>query len=148
MTSATYRILEDGDLPGGALIEVVTGVVTEYGTRAGDGGLFVWPPDNTDYPTARRLGHAVRDGYRVVRRRVIVVEDWAEVDALLDADECRPGRLPNNPVLGDVRCRLNRLDSGKGGRAAVRLRVSASCTRDLASVCTRRRRSLDHACAQ
>lgn len=81
MTSASYQIFEDGQEPGGARVEVVTGVVTEYGTRANDGGFDVWPPDNPEYPTDRRIRHALRNGQTVIRRRVVVVEDWTEVDA-------------------------------------------------------------------
>jgi hypothetical protein len=79
MTSVRYQIFKDGQEPGGTRVEVVTGIVTEYGTRANDGGFDVWPPDNEDYPTAKRIKHGLRDCRRVVRRRVVVIEDWAEV---------------------------------------------------------------------
>lgn len=62
-------------------MEAVCGLVAEYGVQLSDGGFEVWPPDNSDYPTVKRLGHALRDGRKVYRRRIIVVEDWTEVDA-------------------------------------------------------------------
>jgi hypothetical protein len=80
MSSVSYRVYEDGKTPDGARVEVVSGLVTEYGTLANDGGFDVWPADNEEYPTARRIGHASRNGIKVLRRRILVIEEWTEVN--------------------------------------------------------------------
>lgn len=77
MTSASYQLFEDDWTPGGARVEVVTGVAVEYGTVRKSGDWTVW---NTE-PLAERIEHARANGGKVYRRRVIIVEDWAEVDA-------------------------------------------------------------------
>lgn len=81
MISASYRLYDSNAPDERTRVEVVCGVVTEYGTRANDGGFNVWPPDNPEYPTAKRIGHALRNGQTVIRRRVVAIEDWTEVDA-------------------------------------------------------------------
>lgn len=54
--------------------------VTEYGTRYTGGGVLVWPTDTPElvriFPLADRIEAGQRNGGKVVRRRVIVVDDW------------------------------------------------------------------------
>lgn len=57
--------------------------VTEYGERMGGGGYQTWntePYIEKIYPLAEKI-EAHRKHGKVYRRRIIVVEDWAEVDA-------------------------------------------------------------------
>jgi hypothetical protein len=58
-------------------------VVTEYGQIRKSGDAVVW--DTEPYieevrPLAKRIENTLRMGGEVYRRRVIVVEDWTEVD--------------------------------------------------------------------
>lgn len=63
--------------------DAATGVADEYGTRLTSGGYQTW---NTEprilerYPLAERIELERRHG-KVWRRRIIVVEDWAELPA-------------------------------------------------------------------
>jgi hypothetical protein len=82
VTSASYQVFEDDWTPGGARVEVVTAVVTEYGTQYKGGDRDVWntePHVERAYPLAKRIEEALLNGAKVYRRRVIVVQDWAEV---------------------------------------------------------------------
>ena len=57
-------------------------VVTEYGQLMSGGGYHIrWddPECERIYPLAQWISNQVRNGGTVARRRVIVVEDWAEV---------------------------------------------------------------------
>lgn len=57
-------------------------VVTEHAHMMSGGGYHVWntePYIEEVYPLAQRIEHGQRFGGKVYRRRVIVVEDWAEV---------------------------------------------------------------------
>jgi hypothetical protein len=60
-------------------------VVTEYGLAHKGGDWTVWntaPHLEAAWPLAKRIEDYRRyQGAKVYRRRVIVVEDWAEVDA-------------------------------------------------------------------
>jgi hypothetical protein len=81
--SVTYRFLDDGKPSKAASVEVVTGVVTEHGTQFKGGDHVVWStePDVEEvYPLAKRIANQVRNGGKVYRRRIIVVDHWAEVD--------------------------------------------------------------------
>lgn len=84
MTSASYRLFEDNADPDSARVEVVTEVTVEYGLRHTGGDHVVWdtsPRTEKVWPLAERIeGYRVHQGARVFRRRVIVIEDWAEVD--------------------------------------------------------------------
>lgn len=56
--------------------------VTEYGLLMSDGGYQIrWgdPEVEKIYPTSRWASHQIRYGCQVFRRKVIVVEDWAEI---------------------------------------------------------------------
>jgi hypothetical protein len=56
--------------------------VTEYAIRMSGGGMHVrkaHPQIERIFPLAEWMKHTQRDGGRVYRRRVIVVEDWTEV---------------------------------------------------------------------
>jgi hypothetical protein len=55
--------------------------VTEYAARTVDGGLVIRSSQGEDpkYPAARWARDQQALGSRVQRRRVIVVEDWAEM---------------------------------------------------------------------
>jgi prevent-host-death family protein len=58
-------------------------VVTEYGQVRKSGDCVVWdtaPYIEAAYPLAKRIENTRRDDGKVYRRRVIVVEDWTEVD--------------------------------------------------------------------
>lgn len=60
------------------------GVTTEYGHLMSGGGVHVWPLTPLVlkvYLLAERIEHANMHGGKALRRRVIVVEDWEEVDA-------------------------------------------------------------------
>jgi hypothetical protein len=81
--SVTYRFIDDGKPSQAARVEVVTGVVTEYGLIRKGGDVEVWntePSVEAVYPLAKRIANAVRNGGTVYRRRIIVVDDWAEVN--------------------------------------------------------------------
>lgn len=57
-------------------------VVTEYGGLMSGGGVNVWPddPELLDiYPLAKRIEHGKRHGGHVLRRRIIVIDDWEEL---------------------------------------------------------------------
>jgi len=57
--------------------------VTEYAAGMRGGGKHVRAPySEVDqiYPLAEWIEHQQRDGGKVYRRTIIVVEDWAEVD--------------------------------------------------------------------
>lgn len=57
--------------------------VTEYGELYSGGGYLLRNPApeiERIYPVAEWIKHGRQDGGRVFRRRVIVVEDWTEVD--------------------------------------------------------------------
>jgi hypothetical protein len=57
-------------------------MVEEYGTLFGSGDVKVWDlsPELVEiYPLAKRIEHGKRHGGRVLRRRVIVVDEWEEV---------------------------------------------------------------------
>lgn len=77
--SASYRIFDDNWSPEAARVEVVTGVVTEYGHLHGSGYLLRGPEAERFYPLAEWIEDKRDNGGRVFRRRVIVVEDWTEV---------------------------------------------------------------------
>lgn len=56
--------------------------IEEYGQLMAGGGVHTWPcdPETLDiYPLAKRIEHGKRHGGRVLRRRVIVVDDWEEI---------------------------------------------------------------------
>lgn len=56
----------------------------EYGILY-SGGILVWPNDpeiEEIYPLEDRIRHQIRNGCKVVKRKVIVVEDWEEVDGV------------------------------------------------------------------
>lgn len=56
--------------------------VVEYGGLMSGGGVNVWPddPELLDiYPLAKRIEHGKRHGGHVMRRRVIVIDDWEEL---------------------------------------------------------------------
>lgn len=56
----------------------------EYATAMTDGSRNVWPDDpelDAIYPLAKRVEHGQRNGGRVLRRRIVVIEDWSEVAA-------------------------------------------------------------------
>lgn len=84
MISVSYRLHDSESPAAGPRVEVVTGLVDEYGTRLGGGGYQTWdtsPRSEEIYPLAKRIEHARRDHGGAYRRRVIVVEEWTEVDA-------------------------------------------------------------------
>jgi hypothetical protein len=61
-----------------------TATVTEYGTISKSGDRMVWdtaPYIEKVYPLTQRIEDTLLNGGEVYQRRVIVVEDWAEVDA-------------------------------------------------------------------
>jgi hypothetical protein len=87
--SVSYSFIDDGRGPKAASVETVTGVVTEYGVIRKGGDHVVWntePAVEAAYPLAKRIANEVRNGGEVYRRRVIVVDDWVEVDAEVDAE--------------------------------------------------------------
>jgi hypothetical protein len=56
--------------------------VEEYGQLMSAGSVQLWDLDLElleIYPLAKRIEHGKRHGGRVLRRRVIVVDDWEEV---------------------------------------------------------------------
>jgi hypothetical protein len=56
--------------------------VTEHATGMSGGGMNVRPDDpeiERVYPLAVWIAHRQRDGGRVYRRRIVVVDDWEEV---------------------------------------------------------------------
>lgn len=56
-------------------------IVEEYGHLMSGGGVNVWPsdPELLDiYPLAKRIEHGKRHGGTVLRRRIIVVDEWEE----------------------------------------------------------------------
>jgi hypothetical protein len=72
---------------------VMREVVTEHANLMSGGGCHVWntePYIEEIYPLALRIGHGQRFGGKVYRRRVIVVEDWAEVAPVTPEQE-EPG---------------------------------------------------------
>lgn len=82
--AVSYSFPGDGEPPQSASAEIVTGVVTEYGTRYKSGEHQVWntaPIFGKAYPLAEMIAERVSNGGKVYRRRLIVVDDWAEVDA-------------------------------------------------------------------
>lgn len=59
-----------------------TVMTEEYGHLMSGGGVSVWPldPETLDiYPLAKRIEHGKRHGGHVLRRRIIVLDDWEEV---------------------------------------------------------------------
>jgi hypothetical protein len=59
-------------------------VVTEYGEELTSGGYQTWntePYIERIYPLAEKIEAVTRLRGKVYRRRIIVVEDWTEVDA-------------------------------------------------------------------
>jgi hypothetical protein len=83
MESASYRLFDsEVDPASRAAAEVVTGITTEYGQQFKGGGYDLWntaPYVERVYPVAERIKDERRNGGKVYRRRVIVVEDWTEV---------------------------------------------------------------------
>ena len=73
-----YRIIEDGHGPGVDKVEIVSGFTEEYALSVGETWMLDKEPDPgklaamTADPKVRPYLH---------RRRVLVVEDWAPVDA-------------------------------------------------------------------
>lgn len=55
--------------------------VTEYSTRMGTGYLVRGPEAARVYPLAEWIEDKRGDGSKVYRRRIVVIEDWTEVDA-------------------------------------------------------------------
>jgi hypothetical protein len=56
-------------------------VVEEYGQLMSAGSVQVWDlsPEMLDiYPLDRRIEHGKRHGGRVLRRRIIIIDDWEE----------------------------------------------------------------------
>jgi hypothetical protein len=56
-------------------------IVEEYGQLMSGGGVHVWDldPELLDiYPLDKRIEHGKRNGGRVLRRRIIVVDKWEE----------------------------------------------------------------------
>ena len=56
--------------------------VEEYGHLMSGGGVHVWPddPEILDiYPLDKRIEHGKRHGGRVLRRRIVVLDDWEEI---------------------------------------------------------------------
>jgi hypothetical protein len=81
--------------------------VTEHAHQMSGGGYHVWntePYIEKVYPLAQRIEHGQRFGGKVYRRRVIVVEDWAEV-----APVTPEGEEP--PEVQDE-CRASKMDDG------------------------------------
>jgi hypothetical protein len=67
--------------------------VTEHAHMMSGGGYHVWntePYIEKVYPLAQRIEHGQRFGGKVYRRRVIVVEDWAEVAPVTPEGEKPP----------------------------------------------------------
>jgi hypothetical protein len=63
-------------------VEAVSEPVTEYGQQFKGGGYQTWntePYIEKIYPLADRIEDELQNG-KVYRRRIIVVEDWTEVD--------------------------------------------------------------------
>ncbi len=57
-------------------------IVEEHGHLMSGGGVNVWPddPEILDiYPLAKRIEHGKKHGGRVLRRRIIVVDEWEEI---------------------------------------------------------------------
>jgi hypothetical protein len=57
-------------------------VIEEYGQLFGSGDVKLWDlsPELVEiYPMAKRIEYGKRHGGRVLRRRVIVVDEWEEV---------------------------------------------------------------------
>lgn len=57
-------------------------LVDEYGHLMSGGGVHVWPddPEILDvYPLEKRIEHGKRHGGRVLRRRIIIVDEWEEI---------------------------------------------------------------------
>jgi hypothetical protein len=70
--------------PGAGLDLTGCQLTAEYGTRLGSGGYQTWdtsPRLEEIYPVAKRIEAARRDHGGAYRRRIIVVQDWTEVDA-------------------------------------------------------------------
>ena len=58
--------------------------ITEHATMMSGGGMHVridLPEVEDIYPLAEWIEHNQRFGGKVYRRRIIVVEDWAEVES-------------------------------------------------------------------
>jgi hypothetical protein len=54
--------------------------IEEHGHVMSGGGIHTWNPDTYDvYPLDRRIEHGKRHGGHVVRRRIIVLDDWEEI---------------------------------------------------------------------
>jgi hypothetical protein len=54
-------------------------LVDEYGHLMSGGGVHVWPLDAETldiYPLAKRIEHGKRHGGTVLRRRIIVLDEW------------------------------------------------------------------------
>lgn len=57
-------------------------ITEEYGGLMSGGGVNVWPdgPELLDiFPLAKRIENGKRFGGHVLRRRVIVIDDWEEI---------------------------------------------------------------------
>lgn len=57
--------------------------IEEYGQLYSGGAVLLWNLAEhvlRIYPLAQQIEHGQRNGGKVLRRRVIVVEDWSEVD--------------------------------------------------------------------
>ena len=57
-------------------------VIEEYGHPMSGGGVHVWPDDPDVlrvYPLDLRIEHGKEHGGTVLRRRVIVVDEWEEI---------------------------------------------------------------------
>lgn len=57
-------------------------IVEEYGHLMSGGGVQAWPdaPEILAiYPLAKRIEHGKRNGGRVLRRRIIVIDEWEEI---------------------------------------------------------------------
>lgn len=57
-------------------------IVEEHGQLMSGGGVSVWPLDAETldiYPLAKRIEHGKRHGGTVLRRRIIVLDEWEEI---------------------------------------------------------------------
>ena len=65
-----------------AVTAIAGGPVEEYGHLFGSGDVKVWDlsPELVEiYPLDKRIEYGKRHGGRVLRRRVIVVDEWEEI---------------------------------------------------------------------
>ena len=66
--------------------------VTEYAYQMSDGGHQIWntaPYIEKIYPLAERIKAEVQNG-KVYRRRIVVVEEWAEICPVGDPGRADP----------------------------------------------------------